>query len=153
MKKLLIILIAAVSFNAASAQSRNGSYQKKDRKQVTQTKDNHNYNDQSRSKDYAYNNSDYNKDYAYNDNSNDRRYNTNYGKNDDHNRQAEYDRINHDYDQRINQYKNDRSMSWRERERRIYEAQQERQRSLTRFGTGAVAGGVVGFLLGVLVSH
>ncbi len=132
MKKLLIILIAAVSFNAASAQSRNGSYQKKDRKQVTQTKNNHNYEDQSRAKDHAYNNSDHNKEYAYNDNSNDRRYNTNYGKNDDRNRQAEYDRINYDYNQRIDQYKNDHSLSARERERRIYKAQQERQRALSR---------------------
>ncbi len=61
--------------------------------------------------------------------------------------------LNRQYDQKINGYKNDRSLSARERERRINEAQQERQRALAGFGTGAVAGGVVGFLLGVLVSH
>lgn len=144
MKKLIIILIAAISFNAASAQSKNDSYKKQDRKQVTQTKDNHNYNDQSSSNGYAYNNSNNNRDYAYNNNK---------GKNDDRDRQAQYDRVNRQYDQRINEYRNDRSINSRERDRRINEAQRERQRSLAGFGTGAVAGGVVGFLLGVLVSH
>jgi hypothetical protein len=144
MKKLIIIIIAAISFNAASAQSRNGTYKKQDRGQVTQAKNNHNYNDQSGSNGYAYNNSHNNRDYAYNNN---------YGKNDDRDRQAQYDRVNRQYDQRINEYDNDRSINSRERYRRINEAQQERQRSLAGFGTGAVAGGVVGFILGALVSH
>ncbi len=95
MKKLIIILIAAVSFNAASAQSRNDNYKKQGRQQVTQTKGNHNYNDQSRSNDYAYNNSGNNKDYAYNNSNsnNDYAYSNNKEQNDGRNRQAGYGRI------------------------------------------------------------
>ena len=144
MKKLIILLIASVSFNVASAQSRNDSYKNQDRKQVSQTTATHNYYDQSSSNDYAYNNSNNNRDYAYNNNK---------GHNDNRYRQAGYDRLNRQYDQKINDYKNDRSISGKERDRRINEAQDERQRSLAGFGTGAVAGGVVGFLLGVVVSH
>ncbi|HUZ61676.1 MAG TPA: hypothetical protein VMU83_23060 [Hanamia sp.] len=131
MKKLIIILIAAISFNAASAQSRNASYRQQDRKQVTQTRDNHNYNNQSHSKDYAYNN----------------------GQKYDRNRQVEYDRINQQYDQRINGYRNDRSINTYQRDRRIRAAEIERQQSLRSFGGGAIVGGIAGFLLGVLVSH
>lgn len=132
MKKLIIILIAAVSFNAASAQSRNDRYQQQDRKQVTQTRDNQNYHDQYHSNDYAYNNN---------------------RQKDDRNRQAEYDRINRQYDQRINGYRNDRSINVYERDRRIHEAEQQRQQSLKSFGGGAIIGGIAGFLLGVLVTH
>lgn len=133
MKKLIIILIAAVSFNAASAQSWNDSYRKQDRKQVTQARDNHNYNDQSHSNVYAYNN--------------------NNSQNYDRNRQAEYDRVNRQYDQRIVSYRNDRSLSAHDRDRRIHDAELERQQSLRPFGGGAIVGGIAGFLLGVLVSH
>lgn len=133
MKKLIIILIAAVSFNAASAQSKNASYHKQDRKQITQTRDTRNYSDQSYSKDYAYNN--------------------NSGQKYDHNRQADYDRINKQYAQRINGYRNDRSLSAFDRDRRIHTAEMERQQSLKSFGGGAIVGGIAGFLLGVLVSH
>lgn len=132
MKKLIIILIAAVSFNAASAQSMNASYHKQDRKQVIQTRDPRNYNNQSYSKDYAYNN-------------NEQKF--------DRNRQADYDRINQQYDQRINGYRNDRSLSAYDRDKRIHAAEMERQQSLRSFGGVAIVGGIAGFLLGVLVSH
>ncbi|MEO6837474.1 MAG: hypothetical protein ABI261_08725 [Ginsengibacter sp.] len=133
MKKLIIILIAAVSFNAASAQSWDNSNRKQDRKQITNTGDTRNYNDQSYSKDYAYNN--------------------NNGQKYDRKFQADYDRINHQYDQRIYGYRNDRSINTIERDRRIRAAEMERQQSLKSFGGGAIVGGVAGFLLGVLVSH
>ncbi len=131
MKKVIIILIAVVSFNAASAQNPKDNHQQKDRKQVTQKRDNHNYNDPSRSNGFVYNN----------------------GQQGDRKGQADYDRINQRYDQRINGYRNDRSLNTKERDRRIHQAEMERQKSLAGFGTGAVAGGVVGFLLGVLVGH
>lgn len=130
MKKLIIILIAAVSFNVASAQSRNDRYQQQDRKQVTQTRDNQNY---AHSNDYAYNN--------------------NHGQTIDRNRQVEYDHMNRQYNQRIQLYRNDRSLSAFDRDRRIHEAEQERQQSLKSFGGGAIVGGVAGFLMGVLVTH
>ena len=128
----MIILIAAVSFNAASAQSRNDRYQQQDRKQVTQSRDNQNYA-QNHSNGYAYNN--------------------NHGQKNDRNRQVEYDRINRQYDQRINGYRNDRSLSAHDRDRRIRGAEMERQQSLKSFGGGAIVGGIAGFLLGVLVTH
>ena len=133
MKKLIIILVAAVSFNAASAQNMNAAYHQQDRRQVLQTRDNHNYNDQYHSNDYAYNN--------------------NRGQNMDRDRQADYNRINQQYDQRMNGYRNDRSINAFERDRRIHAAEMERQQSLRPFGGGAIVGGVAGFLLGVLVSH
>jgi|SRR6185437_356729 len=132
MKKLIIVLIAAVSFNVASAQSRNDHYQQQDRKQITQSRDNQKYA-QSHSNDYAYNN--------------------NHGQTIDRNRQATYDRINRQYDQRIILYRNDRSLSAHDRDRRIHDAEMERQQSLRSFGGGAIVGGVAGFLLGVLVTH
>jgi DUF4097 and DUF4098 domain-containing protein YvlB len=132
MKKLIIILIAAISFSAASAQSRNNSHYTQDRRQVTQ-KDSRNYNNANRSNDHAYNNN-------------------NQWKNDRDRRNA-YDGMNKQYDQKINGYRNDRSLSANERDRRIREAEQERQQQSKSFGTGAIIGGVAGFLLGVLVSH
>ena len=133
MKKLIIILVAAISFNAASAQNMNASYRQQDRRQVIQTRDDHNYDNQYHSNDYAFNNN--------RDQKNDR------------SRQGEYDRINQQYDQRINGYRNDRSINAYERDRRIRAAEMERQQSLRSFGGGAVVGGIAGFLLGVLVSH
>ena len=132
MKKLIIILIAAISFSAASAQSRNNSHYTQDRRQVTH-RDSHNYNNANRSNDYAYNNN-------------------NQWKN-DRDRQNASDGMNKQYDQKINGYRNDRSLSANERDRRIREAEQERQQQPKSFGTGAIIGGVAGFLLGVLVSH
>jgi len=137
MKKLIIILIAAISFNAASAQSRDNGYQRHDRWQVTQN-NNRSYNDQHRSNDYGYNNNNNN--------------NNNQWKN-DRDRQAAYDHMNNQYDQRIDGYRNDRSLSPYKRDRQIRQAEQERQQQSRSFGTGAIVGGVAGFLLGVLVSH
>lgn len=133
MKKLIIILVAAVSFNAASAQNMNASYRQQDRRQVAQTRDDHNYNDQYHSNDYGYNN--------------------NRSQRIDRNRQEDYNRINQQYDQKINSYRNDRSINVYDRDRRIHEAEMERQQSVNSFGGGAIVGGVAGFLLGVLVSH
>ena len=133
MKKLIIILVAAVSFNAASAQNMNASYHQQDRRQEIQTRDDHIYNNQYHSNDYGFNN--------------------NRGQKIDRSRQGEYDRINQQYDQRINGYRNDRSINGYERDRRIHGAEMERQESLRSFGGGAVVGGIAGFLMGVLVSH
>ncbi len=107
MKKLIIILIAAISFNAASAQSRNNSFYAQDRRQVTQ-QDNRYYSDNAnRSNDYAYNNN-------------------NQWKN-DRDRQDAYDRMHGQHDQNINGYRNDRSFSAYARDRRMREGGQERQ--------------------------
>jgi hypothetical protein len=132
MKKLMIILIAALSFNAASAQNRDNSYNSQDRYQVNQTNDRGYNNNQHQSTDYAYNN--------------------NRGRDDDRNRQGAYDR-NQQYDQRINGYRNDRSLSRYERARRTNEVEHERQQKSGAFGKGLVVGGIAGVLLGVLIGH
>jgi Ni/Co efflux regulator RcnB len=130
MKKLIIILIAALSFNAVSAQNRNASYS--DRHQATQVRDNWN-NNQDRSRDYAYNN--------------------NGRRNDQNNRQAEYDHMNQQYDQRISGYRNDRSLNSYERQRRINDAEKERQQKVKSFGTGVVIGGLAAILLGAIIGN
>ena len=134
MKKLIIILITAISFNAASAQSRNSSRYSQDRRQAMQN-DSRNYNNANRSNDYAYDN------------------NNNHQWKNDRDRQDAYDRMNRQYDQKIDGYRNNRSLSSNERNRRIREAERERQQQSKSFGTGAIIGGVAGFLLGVLASH
>ena len=133
MKKIftLILIAAGLSFNAASAQNRNDRYNNDDRYQVNQPKDNRNYNERHQSKDYGYNNQK--------------------GRNNDYNRQAEIDRMNRDYDKRIDGYRNDRRLNRYERDRRIQEAELERQQKAKSFGTGMVVGGIAAILLGVLI--
>ena len=137
MKKLIVILVAALSFTAASAQNRKDSYNRQDRYQVTQSQDNRYNTDQHRSNDYAYNN-----DYDYNKE-----------RNDDRGRQADYDRMNQQYDQRTDGYINDRSPSGHERDGRIWGAGQQRQQKSKAFGNGLVIGGIAGLLIGVLSGH
>lgn len=132
MKKLLIILIAAVSFSAASAQSSNDRYYRQDRGQVMQ-QDTRNYGDQRQSDGYAYNN--------------------NNGWKNDRDRQAGYGPINQQYDQRIDRYRNDHTFRPYERDNNIRGAEFGRQPQSRAIGTGTIIGGVAGFLLGVLVSH
>jgi hypothetical protein len=135
MKKIFtMILVAAglLSFNAASAQNRNDRYNKQDRYQVNQPNNNWDNNRRNQSKDYGYN---------------DQR-----GRNNDYQRQAEFDRMNQEYDRRIDGYRNDRRMDKYERNRRIQQAEQERQQKAKSFGTGVVVGGIAAILLGVLIS-
>jgi len=137
MKKIFtLILVAAglLSVNAASAQNRNDRYNKQDRYPVNQQNDNWNNNQRNQSKDYGYNNQ--------------RGRNNDY----DRQRQAEYDRMNQEYDRRIDGYRNDRRLDRYERNRRIQQAEQERQQKAKSFGTGVVVGGIAAILLGVLIS-
>ena len=132
MKKLFtMILIAAGTISFASAQNRNENYYKQDRYQTMQTRDNR-YSDQRQSNDWAYNNN---------------------GRNDDRNRQTESDRINQQYDNRIKDYRNDHSINRYERNRRMWQPEQERQQQSKTFGKGMVVGGAVGLLLGAILSH
>jgi len=63
------------------------------------------------------------------------------------------DRVNRDYDRRINDYRNDCSLSSYDRDRRINETERERKEKTASFAKGAVIGGVAGVLLGVLIAH
>lgn len=137
MKKLLVILIAALSFTAASAQNREDSYNRQDRYQGNQIRDNRYPNDQHRSNDYVYNNNNaYNRD-----------------RSDDHSREAGYDRMNRQYDQRTNGYGNDRSLGGYERNGRTSEAEHGRHQKSKAFGNGMIVGGIAGVLIGVLAGH
>jgi len=131
MKKLILMLATAFSFAAVSAQSRNDNYNRDDRYQAAQ-QDNWNNDRQGQWKDQAYN-SRSNRDAQYK-------------------RQADYDRMNQQYDQRINGYRNDRSLNSYERQRRIDEAERERQQKKKSFGTGFVVGGIAAIILGAIIS-
>ena len=134
MKKIIVIAMAAFSFTAASAQNRNDKWDKPDdRYPVNQQKDGWYNKDQHPSNDYG--------------------YNKNNGHYNDRERQAQYERMNRQYDKRINDYRNDRSLNRYERERRIRQAEQERQQQSRSFGKGLIVGGAVGVLLGVVLSH
>jgi hypothetical protein len=138
MKKIFTFLIAIASVGFASAQKYQPAYSHQDgREQQYKSAD-------------RYEKNNYDRDYR---NGNDR--NNNYRKdyNDDRKRKQQIDRINRDYDQRIAVYRNDRRMAQRERERRIYQLNYERNQQLKSFGAGAAVGAVAGLLLGAILSH
>lgn len=138
MKKLIIILTAVMSFNAATAQNRNGGYNNgNDRHQQTQVQSNRDNNGRGQWDDRTYNNN---------------RRNDQYGRNDQYNRQAGYDRMNREYDQQVTVYRNDRSLSQYERQRRINEVERQRQEKAKSFGKGLVVGGLAAILIGVLAA-
>ena len=66
----------------------------------------------------------------------------------DRNRQVEIDRINHDYDGRIDAFRRDRSLSTYERDRRIDNMQRERDQKLKLIGGGLIVGGIIALLAG-----
>ena len=126
MKKLLIILFAVVSFNAASAQQRD-SHEK--------------YNTQDSRKSDSYGKRAHSNDYAYNENS---RYN------DDHDRRQEMDRMHQQPDRRDDHFRNEPSVRY-DANRPVYE-RREMQPVRPSFGTGVVVGAAA-VLLGVLIGH
>jgi hypothetical protein len=66
----------------------------------------------------------------------------------DRNRQAEMDRVSRDYNNRIDGYRRDRSLSTYERDRRIYSTQRERDQKLKLIGGGLIVGGILALLEG-----
>jgi hypothetical protein len=146
MKKIFtFILVAAVfSFNAALAQNRNERYNDQDRYQVNQPGNNWDRNGRHQpNRNWNRNERTQSRDYG---NNNNRRGNS------DYERQAEYDRMNGECDNRIDVYRNDRRLDSYERNRRIQEVEYERQQKAKAFGKGVVVGGVAAILLGVLIS-
>jgi len=139
MKKLYILFIAMISVSTLFAQDRgkNGfqknNYQQ-DNKQWGYSQQNDNYKERGYSNDTHY-------------------YNGKQQQMQGKDRRAEIDRVNRDYDQRISRYRNDRSMNSYDRDRRIAEAQRERQQKIGSFGTGMVAGAIVGLIAGAIFSH
>jgi hypothetical protein len=70
-------------------------------------------------------------------------------RNADWQRQQEIDRVNRDYNSRIDNYRRDRSINTYERNRRIGQLERERDSKIKSFAGGLLLGGV----LGVLLSH
>ena len=142
MKKIFTFLIAIATVGFASAQDyrrQDHSFNEWNEKQHSSADRHDNrHDDNAYSKEYGpynYNNG------RYNDQYNERR------------RQEQIDCINREYDQRINTYRNNHRMSQRQRDRRIYQLNVERNQELKPFGTGAVVGAVAGFVLGTILSH
>ncbi len=134
MKKIFTFFIAIATVSFASAQS----YRQPDRSYADRNEKHYSDNRYNKNvHDYDYRNSNYNNDNYGNYNYNDRR------------RQEQIGRINRDYDQRIDVCRNDRRISQRERERRVYQINTERNQKLKSFGAGAVAG----IVLGAILSH
>ena len=138
MKKLYILVIAMISVSSLFAQDRSRN----------------NYGNEpywNDNKQWVYNqqNKD-NADRAYSNN--DRYYNGRQQQMRERDKRAAIDGVNQDYDQRINQFRSDRSLNVYERNRRIAEAQRERQQKIGFFGKGIVTGAIVGLIAGVLLS-
>ena len=162
MKKLYILVIAMISVSSLFAQNHsrndygNDGY-RNDNKQWGYSQQNNGRNDY-RKDGYDKNNqqpvyNQQNKD--YNDRNylnNDHYYNGQQQQMQERDRRAAIDRVNHDYDQRINMYRNDRSLNGYERNRRIAQAQRERQQKIGSFGKGIITGAIVGVIAGVLLS-
>ena len=150
MKKIIAFAIGLFSVTAIFAQNRDhnnrgGNY--------------NNSRDVVMGREYGSHNNGYNSNNVYNyhsqrDNNgynhpsqrNDNRY-------DEQRRREERDRINHDYDRRIDEYRHDRSINSYERDRRINQAERERSEKLKSFAGGAVVGAIAGVILGTVLSH
>ena len=160
MKKIFTLFLFAAGLTfTASAQYGNDRYNNQNSYPAYQPDQNRSYGDRQQSNNYGYgdrqqsnNNYGYS-DRGYNDRGyNDRGYNRRQ-RNDDYRRQAEYDRMNQQYDQRINVYRNDHSLNRYERQQRIEQAERERQQKAKSFGTGVIVGGIAAIILGAIISN
>lgn len=149
MKKIFTLLLSLGSLTTVFAQHNNVSNEISYRTNSYQNKQ---YNGNSS---HNASNAPYGKNDSYgtygNDNRNPGRNEQNSAYNQRNNRDrqaAEMDRMNRDYDRRINDYRNDRSMDDRERNRRIADVERERNDKLKSFGGGVIVGGILGVLLG-----
>ena len=153
MKKIFILSIAMLSFTAMFAQQRSNDW-RTDRNQSTNVRTSNDRNDGRYNDNHVYNQQDRN----YNDRSNgygDRNngYNDRNNNYNDRERQMNIDRVNREYDQRINEYRNDRRINSYERDRRIRQAEYERSQRVNSFGKGVVVGAVATIILGAILSH
>jgi len=139
MKKIFTLLVALVTFSAVFAQH-NYPYNNGRQDNWNNQTDNRNYSNGGYYGDrpdhgivITNDNGRYQSDdYRYHDNS----------------RRAEIDRINRDYDRRINDYRNNRKLNAYDRDRYIRMAQREKSNKLKAFGGGVLLGGILGVILG-----
>lgn len=169
MKKIIAFAVGLFSVTAIFAQSRNhndryGNYNESGNVVLGRNQDSHHngygydsnngygsHNGYRSSNAYRSNNgyNSQNGHYNYNNYPSQRRDN----RYNDQRRREEMDRINGDYDRRIDEYRRDRSINTYERDRRIQQAQRERSEKLKSFAGGAVVGAIAGVLLGTVLSH
>jgi hypothetical protein len=135
MKKIITLVIAFFSATALFAQWNDGGH--------NDHFGNYNNSGNSVSSRDGYSN---NNVYNYPVQSYDHRY-------DDQRRKEDMDRMNGNYDRRINDYRNDRSIGVYERNRGYERGRYERNSNLKSFAGGAVVGAVAGVLLGAVLSH
>ena len=129
MKKFLVLLMAVFTVSAAFSQNYQRDYRSNRSQTVVTYRDG--YHTRSQNNGYYDNGRNYNESY----------------------RRAEIARINRDYDQRVNRYRNNRYMNSIERERRIREMEYERNQRLKSFGGGVVVGALATLVLGAILSH
>jgi len=151
MKKIFILLLSLGSLSTVFAQSNRydgnpGGYSQsnddhRDRDYRSTGYDNRNGSYDNRNNGYDNRNGGY-------DNRNSAPYDNRNVRN-DRQRQQEIDRVNRDYDSRIDNYRRDRSISQYERNRRINDLERERSSKIKSFAGGLILGGV----LGVILSH
>ena len=139
MKKIFTLFIALITFSSLFAQRGSSCNNYPSNNWNTQS-DNRHYNDNR-----GYNN--YPDHGVVFTNGNDWYGHDNGYRNDDE-RRAAMDRLNRDYDRRINDYRNNHRLNTYERERQIEVLQRERNDKLKAFGGGVLLGGILGVLLG-----
>src|SRR5690349_4404410 len=139
MKRIFTLLIALATFSSVFAQRNMPDYDHVSNNWNTPS-DNRHYNDNdgyyNDRSDHAIIISNDNNRYQHKDHYN------------DYDRHAEVERINRDYDWRINDYRKNRRLNAYERERNIQRIEKERSDKLKVFGGGVLVGGILGVLLG-----
>lgn len=166
MKKIFTMLVCLGTLTTLSAQYNNHSSQSNGRNVADHdrnygqpshdnnaTNNSYGYGDHQQNnsnignhdRDHAQPNYDYGSNGGRYTQQDDRRENRRYN---DNQRREEMDRVNRDYERRINNYRYDRSLNNYERNRRIQEMQRERNTKLKSFGAGAIVGGILGVILG-----
>lgn len=145
MKKIFILLLSLGSLSTVFAQS--NRYDGGNHGGYSQSNDDHRDRDY-RSSGYDNRNGSYDNRNGNYDNRNSGPYDNRNVRN-DRQRQQEIDRVNRDYDNRIDTYRRDRSISQYERNRRINDLERERSSKIKSFAGGLILGGV----LGVILSH
>ncbi|MGB8194264.1 MAG: hypothetical protein WCF67_20195 [Chitinophagaceae bacterium] len=156
MKKLFALMLTLGVLTTAFAQSgsnrneRDDRYSNRDysRGDIYRKNDTRDYPGSNRDDSWSKGNDRYGYPTQRNDNRSDGRYDSRY---EERRRQEERDRINREYDRRIEDYRRDRSMNDYERQRRIDRDERERKEKLKSFAGGAVAGALAGVLIGILI--
>ena len=137
MKKMFTLLLSLISFSALFAQYDKPYNDRRDNDRIAA------YNDQR-----CNDNVDYNRpNRAVDMRTGDGRWGD-YDRMSDRDSRSEIDRLNRDYDRRIDDYRNNRRIREWERQREIDRLKKEKAARLKNLGAGVLIGGVLGVLIG-----